>query len=85
MPERTPKSHSNGTAITVSACCVLCCLVGCQSYQPKPLAPDEHLAAWLARKPDSEPVRRFSEQLAETADVGVTFDPADGLTVDEGE
>jgi outer membrane protein, heavy metal efflux system len=59
-------------------------LVGCQSYQSRPLNLVTHRDGWLARTPGDEPVRAFAEQLAESGEPS-DFDLSDGLTLGEGE
>jgi cobalt-zinc-cadmium efflux system outer membrane protein len=59
-------------------------LTGCQSYEPKPLDLAAHREGWLARAPGDEPVRAFAERLA-LSGRPESFDPADGLSLGEGE
>lgn len=64
---------------------ILALLAGCQAYERRPLDLDATRAAWLARSPGDEGVRAFAERLA-AAEPGLpNFDPADGLTLAEGE
>ena len=66
-------------AVTVTAAAA-----GCQTYEPRPLDLPGHVAAWSQRAPESETVRAFAERLAAAdASETTTFDPADGLTLDE--
>jgi len=57
---------------------------GCQTYEPRPLRPEDHRLAWHARTPGDEPVRAFAERLAQSGQVSA-FDPSDGLTLEEAE
>jgi cobalt-zinc-cadmium efflux system outer membrane protein len=59
-------------------------LAGCQSYEPEPLDLAAHREGWLARAPGDEPVRAFADRLA-VSGRPTSFDPADGLSLDEGE
>ncbi len=61
-------------------------LVGCQSYEPKPLDAAAHRDAWHARTPADESVSAFAERLSETTpDKPVPYDPSDGISLAEGE
>ena len=59
-------------------------LSGCQSYQPRPLDPEEHRAGWLERSPQSAGVVEFAKQLADSDSVS-EYDPSDGITCAEAE
>ena len=72
----------SGIIITLSNAAMM--LVGCQSYQSKPLDLASHRDAWRARTPGDEPVRAFANRLADTGQP-TAFDPADGLSLAEGE
>ena len=72
----------SGIIITLSNAAMM--LVGCQSYQSKPLDLASHRDAWRARTPGDEPVRAFANRLAGTGQP-TAFDPADGLSLAEGE
>lgn len=59
---------------------------GCQSYQPKPIDTVAHRAAFLSRTPEAPEVAEFARGLAAAnPNDPITFDPADGLTLSEGE
>ena len=60
-------------------------LSGCQSYQPRPLDPEEHRAQWLERSPQSAGVVEFAQQLADSGDPVSAYDPSDGITCAEAE
>ncbi|MFM2198661.1 MAG: hypothetical protein RLZZ505_2093 [Verrucomicrobiota bacterium] len=60
-------------------------LTGCQSYQPSPLDSSGQAGAWRERSPSDEKVRDFARRLETTAPKSVSFNPADGLTMAEGE
>ncbi len=61
-------------------------ILGCQTYEPKPLDPEVSSQAWLTRSPASETVRDFAVRLADSeGEVDHPFDPADGLTLREAE
>lgn len=57
---------------------------GCQTYQPKALSSSTHKEQWTARQASSESVRKFAQQLGETASSGGPFDTSDGLSLNEG-
>ena len=59
-------------------------LVGCQTYSPQPLDLPAHRDSWLARAPGDDSVRTFAKRLADTGQQS-GFDPADGLSLTEGE
>jgi cobalt-zinc-cadmium efflux system outer membrane protein len=58
---------------------------GCQQYQPQPLDMPGHHAAFLARLPDSPPVREFAARLQATEPESAAFDPSDGISSREAE
>lgn len=58
-------------------------LAACRTYEPSPLAPQDHLAAWKARAPDEASARAFSERPADGPAEGA-FDPDDGIDLNEG-
>jgi cobalt-zinc-cadmium efflux system outer membrane protein len=59
---------------------------GCQRYQARPLDMGAHRAAFLSRTPDSPEVAAFAKGVSTMNPGGaITFDPADGLTLAEGE
>jgi len=60
-------------------------LSGCQSYQPRPLDPEEHRARWLERSPQSPGVVEFAQQLAESGAPASEYDPTDGISCAEAE
>lgn len=60
-------------------------LSGCQSYQSRPLDPEEHRARWLERSPQSAGVVEFAQQLADSGDPVSEYDPSDGITCAEAE
>lgn len=60
-------------------------LVGCQSYQPKPLNDREVRAAWQARSSDADRVHDFVAALREKQQWSQEFDPSDGLSCAEAE
>ena len=62
----------------------LIALTSCQSYEPRPLEPATHRAAWHARTLEDASLREFVDRL--DVDLGgepAVFDPADGLTLRE--
>jgi len=65
---------------------VLAVLASCQSYEPRPLDPAAHREAWHARTLEGASLREFLERL-EDHRPGPTeeFDPADGLSLREGQ
>ncbi len=54
-------------------------LAGCQTWEPRPLDPDGHRAAWLARTANDEDIAAFARRLAEEDPDARTFDVADGV------
>jgi len=64
----------------------LASLAGCETYTACPLDLAAHRGAWLARTPADEGVAVFARRLAEPGDAARGgFDPADGLSLREGE
>ncbi len=65
----------------------LALLAGCRAYEPRPLDATAIREAWLARAPADAPAREYAARLAdaERSPNAVVFDPADGLTLAEGE
>jgi outer membrane protein, heavy metal efflux system len=59
-------------------------LAGCQRYQARPLDLPEHREEFAARAPGDEPVRAFAQSLAAPGQPAA-FDPADGVSLAEGE
>ncbi|HVS17112.1 MAG TPA: TolC family protein [Planctomycetota bacterium] len=57
---------------------------GCHSYEPAPLDPAAHRAAWLGRELDGATLAAFVERLDARVDVE-GFDAADGLSLPEGQ
>ncbi len=80
----TAHPHQRRAAL---ACALLLLLAsgGCQQYQPQPLDMPGHHAAFLARLPDSPPVREFAERLQATEPEAAAFDPSDGISSREAE
>lgn len=61
-------------------------MAGCRTYQPRPLDLAAHREAWLARAADAPEVAEFARRLAEREGPPQgPLDPADGLSVHEGE
>lgn len=58
---------------------------GCQTYQPSPLDSTSHAEAWRHRNSSDEKVIEFARRLKTSAPRSVHFNPADGLTMAEGE
>lgn len=73
-----------GAAARAVAIVALSAVVGCQSYEPKPLDLAAHREAWLRQTPGDEPVREFAAGLRQGASDG-PFDPGDGLSLSEAE
>lgn len=69
----------------MAACLVLVVLSGCQGYQPQPLDLPAHAENWRARSPSSEKVRTFAKRLAASKPGKAAFNPANGLSLGEGE
>lgn len=60
-------------------------LASCQSYEPRPLDPGAHQAAWHARAPEVESLRELMERLElDARGAGTEFDLADGVELREG-
>jgi CRISPR system Cascade subunit CasA len=61
-------------------------LGGCQTYEARPLDLPAHRAAWEARTPADDDVRRFAERLGRLdATAPDRYDPTDGLSLAEAE
>ena len=61
-------------------------LIGCQSYEPKPLDLEAHESDWRLRAPDDESVRSFIDSLDSAIEPAAqAFDPTDGLSLAEAE
>lgn len=75
---RTPSSLAAFAAIA---------MIGCRSYEPAPLDLDATRRQWIERSPSDESARQFAERLfhAEPGAQAVVFNPADGLSLAEGE
>lgn len=71
-------------AVTCALAGAAMAFAGCQQYQSRPLDLAAHEAAWLARLPSDESVRAFAERLGDPGSPS-GFDPADGLSLAEGE
>ena len=72
-----------GSAVALSA---MTAMSGCQSYERAPLDLAGHHARLQARPVESEPLARFADRLArEGQPAPERFDPADGLSLAEGE
>lgn len=60
--------------------------IGCQSYEPSPLAPEAHHEAWLARSLDDSSLAEFVDRMnTEGAEDASAFDPEGGVSLAEGE
>lgn len=60
-------------------------LSGCQSYEPRPLDPEEHRERWLDRSPQSDGVVEFARRLADDGLPVPDYDPSDGVSCAEAE
>jgi len=73
---------------TLPHACWTVLLASCQSYQPAPLDPDAHRAAWHARTIEESAVRPFLERLEHfertRCEPNARFDATDGLDLAEG-
>jgi outer membrane protein, heavy metal efflux system len=81
-----PKRTTSTAVILLSALAAI--VSGCTRYHASPLDPVAHAALWQARSPADPGIREFLESLrtAGTPDPDPrTFDPDDGLTLDEAE
>jgi outer membrane protein TolC len=63
----------------------LALLASCQSYEPRPLDSAAHREAWRARTLEKESLREFLDRLDRSAVDAEDFDPADGLSLPEGQ
>lgn len=71
---------------TPRALLALLCVAGCRSYEPAPLDPEAHHAAWFARALDGETLAAFVARLDGGAHADLDgFDAGDGLTLREGQ
>ncbi len=80
MPNELPRLGA-GVGVLVA----LALLAGCQSYEASPLDLGAHQAAWTERAPGDESVRAFVRELTRDEQTPEPFDPADGLSLGEGE
>jgi outer membrane protein TolC len=60
-------------------------LSGCQTFQSSPLDPSAHAEQWRSRIPGSDEVKAFARRLEAAGSPTVFFNPANGLTIPEGE
>jgi len=61
-------------------------LASCQSYEPRPLDSEAHREAWRARTLEGASLREFLDRLEDRSDSAAEeFDPADGLSLREGQ
>ncbi len=82
----TPPRRWRAWLPKTGAIAATCALTACQSYQPAPLDIAEHRATLDTRVVNTEPITRFIERLAGHGSVVPDhFDPADGLSLAEGE
>jgi outer membrane protein TolC len=85
----TPRARTYRASRAFDTCglaALLCIFTGCQSYQREPLDIVAHRAVLAERLTDSEPIRAFAERLRSAgAEAPERFDPADGLSLSEGE
>ena len=58
---------------------------GCQRYAPEPLDLDAHRRMFESRAPASAEVTDYARRLAEAASSVTTYDPSDGVSLDEAE
>jgi outer membrane protein, heavy metal efflux system len=82
----TPQRIASAATIVLASVCVI--IAGCKGYQPRPLDPAAHAALWKARSPSDAAVRDFLECVESAVGGGIeqgTFDPDDGLTLEEAE
>ncbi len=80
-PRRTPRRRLAALALAPT----LFTIGACQTYEPAPLDVRAHADAFATRSLDAEPLRAFALRLAEPAQATTTFDPSDGITVEEGQ
>lgn len=59
-------------------------LMGCTTYERRPLALDEYARDWPLSDPDVDSVRAYAESLA-GGEEAVPYDPSDGLSLAEAE
>jgi outer membrane protein, heavy metal efflux system len=83
-PFQTRRRRSQGRR-TLAVAIAAATLSGCQLYQSSPLDPAAHAEAWRGRSPSDEQVRDFARRIETTTPRSVPFNPADGLTMAEGE
>ena len=85
--EGLARSRPAGLAERVGApALALAALTSCQSYEPRPLDPAAHRAAWHGRTLADGYVEDFLGRLDRDLDEQVTeFDPGDGLSLREGQ
>lgn len=88
-----PSTGGKGGDLPVSARClaglygaILLSLVGCASYERRPVDLATHEEAWRDQSLDTEAVKDYAERLADSADEGrKSFDVSDGISLKEAE
>ncbi len=78
-PKWRPPRTLSGTALAITM------LAGCQSYEPAPLDLARYSDRLQHRLIEVEPLSAFAHRLTAGHEIPSRFDPADGLTVAEGE
>ena len=67
------------------SCAVLVLLVGCATYERRPLELKQYAETWPARAIDTESVHAFASALAAGAEKNAPYNPRDGLSLAEAE
>lgn len=68
------------------ACLAWLLLAACQTYEPWPLDPEGHQAAWAGRRLDDPALRDALQRMApDRGRSAEAFDPSDGLSLDEAQ
>lgn len=60
-------------------------LAGCQGYQSRPLNLPAHAEKWRSQSPSSEKVHTFAKRLSDSSSHALPFNPANGVSLPEGE
>lgn len=80
-----PKGHRPKTPFRIAAASsAVLLLAGCQTFESRPLNLSTHDQKWRDQGPSGEEVHAFAKRLAKTASGATAFNPADGVSLDEG-
>lgn len=86
---RDASSHPKGprpkTSLRIAAASsAVLLLVGCQTFESRPLNLSAHDQKWRAQGPSGEKVHAFAKRLAKTSSGATGFNPSNGVSLNEG-